>query len=277
MNEQSAARTGEGEASASPLTRKERILARLEQAGEQGVEELAALFGVSAMTIRRDLQELADAGRVIRTHGGAAPAARVSFEFQFLERMQAQAAQKAEIAAVAADLVKEGQSILLDSSTTTLAIARRLKQTGWRGVIITTSLPIASELFGSDEIETILLGGKLRKDSPDLVGGVTDQNLETLRTDLAFIGADAIDERGRIYNNSTTLGRMLRRMRQAARRCYAVADATKLGSTALMAFGTLSEWDGLITDRTADRGMLRTLKRHGVNVLQPARSTRQEQ
>lgn len=259
---------GEG-AGASPTSRKAQILARLERLGEQGVEQLAEVFAVSAMTIRRDLQELAEAGRVIRTHGGASPAARVSFEFRFLERSREQAPAKAQIATVASGLVRPGQSLLLDSSTTTLAVARRLKTIGWTGTIITTSLPIASELFGVDTVETILLGGTLQKDSPDLMGGITDQNLESLRADVAFIGADAVDRQGRIYNRSTSLGRMLRRMQQSARRTYAVADHSKLGTEALMRFGTLSEWAGLITDRAADAGVLRVLRRHGVNVLQP--------
>lgn len=276
MNEHPTASSGaagepDATAAASPATRKMKLLARLERMGEQGVEQLADVFSVSPMTIRRDLQELADAGQVIRTHGGAAPAARVSFEFRFLERMQKQGREKAQIAQAAAELVQMQQSVMLDSSTTTLALARRLKEIGWRGVIITTSLPIASELFGVDQIETILLGGTLRKDSPDLVGGVTDQNLDTLRADLAFIGVDAIDRHGRLYNDSPSLGRMLRRMQQAAREPYAVADGSKLGSTALMRFGVLTEWQGLITDRSADPGVLRSLRRNGVNVIQAGR------
>lgn len=271
MNEHNASRPSTGAPTegpaASPSSRKSKILVRLEQMGEQGVEQLAETFGVSAMTIRRDLQELADTGQVIRTHGGAAPAARVSFEFRFLERMRTQAGPKGRIAAAAADLVEPGRAVLLDSGTTTLAIARRLKEIGWRGVIITTSLPIASELFGVEWIETILLGGTLRKDSPDLAGGVTDQNLESLRADIAFIGADAIDRRGRIYNASPSIGRLLRRMQQATNEAYAVADASKLKSTALMMFGTLSEWKGLITDRSADAGAVRELRKNGVNVL----------
>ena len=278
MHEHTTARqrragSADHETATSPSTRKTKLLARLERLGEQGVEQLAAVFGVSSMTIRRDLQELAEAGQVIRTHGGAAPAARVSFEFRFLERLQMHGPEKSRIAETAAGLVRQNQSVLLDSSTTTLAIARRLKQMGWSGVIITTSLPIASELFGVEPIETILLGGTLRHDSPDLVGGVTDQNLETLRADLAFIGVDAIDRQGRIYNASPNLGRMLRRMRLAANDAYAVADSSKLGATALMRFGTLSEWTGLITDASADPGVLRSLRRSGVKVILAGRDT----
>lgn len=258
-------------ATLSPDTRRTRIVDLLEREGERSVEQLSERFGVSGMTIRRDLQDLADAGKVLRTHGGAAPAARISFEFRFLERGQQHAAQKEQIAEVAAGLVSPGEAVLLDSGTTTLAIARRLKMIG--GVtVITTSLPIASELFGVEGIETILLGGQLRKDSPDLVGALTDHSLDLLRADVAFIGADAVDGQGRIYNASAEVGRMLGRMAKAATRVYAVADHSKVGRHELMRFANVTEWYGLITDRDLDRQLKRGLEKAGVRIIQLERA-----
>jgi DeoR/GlpR family transcriptional regulator of sugar metabolism len=251
-------------------TRREQILGLLEREGELTVEALAERFEVSGMTIRRDLQELANEGRVIRTHGGAAPAQRISFEFRFLERTQQHARQKEAIAKVAAGLVSPGQVVMLDSGTTTLAIARELKQLA-KVTVVTTSLPIASELFGMDHVDLILLGGTLRKDSPDLIGAITDQSLDVLRADVAFIGADAVGPQGELFNNSSELARMLGRMAKACTARYAVADSSKIGGQGLMRFGHLRDWNGLITDDRIDTRLRRGLEKHGVNVLRPSR------
>ncbi|MEX0745539.1 MAG: DeoR/GlpR family DNA-binding transcription regulator [Phycisphaeraceae bacterium] len=257
-------------ATRTPDTRRGRILEVLDSTGEQTVEQLADAFSVSGMTIRRDLQDLAAEGRVIRTHGGAAPTARISFEFRFLQRAQQQAAEKDAIAAVAAELVQPGQAVLLDSGTTTLAIARRLRAIP-ELTVITTSLPIASELFGVEEVDLILLGGMLRKDAPDLAGAITHQNLDVLRADVAFIGADAVDQQGNLYNSSAELGRMLSRMARSADAAYAVADSSKIGRRELMRFGHLRDWRGLITDRELDAKLRRSIVRAGGAVLQPKR------
>lgn len=252
----------------SPDARRQRITEMLDRHGECSIGDFAERFGVSGMTIRRDLQELADSGQVVCTRGGAAPAARVSFEFRFLERTNENADEKEEIAKIACTLVKPGDAVLLDSSTTTLAIARQLKAIS-RLTVITTSLPIASELFGCENIEVILLGGTLRKDSPDLIGAITDSCLDVLRADVAFIGADAIDRRGNIYNASPDLGRMLSRMAGAASRVYAVADHSKVDRHELLRFGNIADWYGLITDSKLDKSLVRDLRRAGVSLHQP--------
>ena len=258
-------------ASLSPEMRRTQILELLDRQGECGIDELAERFGVSGMTIRRDLQELADEGRVIRTHGGATPTARITFEFKFLARTQEQNAEKEQIAEVAARLVQPGESVLLDSSTTTLAIARRLRAIPDL-TVITTSLPIASELFGCESIDVLILGGKLRKDSPDLFGALTDIHLDALRVNVAFIGADAVDRSGYIYNQSAEIGRMLHRMSKAAARVYAVADHSKIGRQELMHFANVADWSGLITDDKLNVTMQQTLIRAGVSVIRPSSS-----
>jgi DeoR/GlpR family transcriptional regulator of sugar metabolism len=230
------------------------------------VEELAGVLAVSGMTIRRDLQTLAEAGKVIRTHGGAAMAERISFEFDFLKRVKEHEAAKAAIGAAAAALVEDGQSVLLDSGTTTLALSGHLK--GKKGLtVITTSLPVASQLQYDQEIAVLLLGGYLRAGSPDLAGALTEANLETLHADVAFIGADGIDARGAVYNQSPEVARMLTKMAAAAGRVYVVADHSKLGRTALWRFGQLKDWTGLVTDAEADRPLLASLCKLGIHVL----------
>jgi DeoR/GlpR family transcriptional regulator of sugar metabolism len=128
-------------------------------------------------------------------------------------------------------------------------------------------LPIASALQHCDAIRVLLLGGFLRQDAPDLCGELTEANLEDLRADVAFIGADGIDAKGNVYNASLTVGRMLRRMAGSATRVFVVADSSKIGRTALMRFGNLAEWDGLITDRGLSRSLTGALRRAKVQII----------
>lgn len=248
-------------------TRRARILELVQQHNECSIDALAGEFHVSGMTIRRDLQDMAEEGLVIRTHGGVALAPKISFEFRFLEKMHQQTAEKEEIADIAVSLIRPGETVMLDSSTTTLAIARKLV-TMSNITVVTTSLPIASELFGHPGITVILLGGVLRNDSPDLTGALTEYSLELIRADVAFIGADAIDLTGHIYNTSPEIGQLLKRMAGASARVYAVADHTKIGKCALMRFANITDWFGLITDSNLLRKHANTLKRVGVNLIQ---------
>lgn len=230
------------------------------------VEELAAELNVSDMTIRRDLGRLAEQGQVVRTHGGASPGNQVSFEFQFLRRSQENAAAKQLIGTTAAAMINDGQSVLLDSGSTTLAIARELTQRN-RLTVITTSLPIASVLQRAPRVETLLLGGYVRRESPDLEGPLTEANLDYLRADVAFIGADGIDAAGNVYNASLSLARMLAKMVTSAERVFVVADQTKLGRRALASFGNVTQWAGLITDAPAESEIVRQLQTAGVKVI----------
>jgi DeoR/GlpR family transcriptional regulator of sugar metabolism len=238
----------------------------LREHGECTVEMLSRELNVSDMTIRRDLQRLAEAGRVVRTHGGAAPAEQVLFEFQFLRRARHQGEQKDTIGERAAALVEDGQSVMLDSGTTTLSLARHLINRK-RLVVITTSIPIAATLQSATGVETHLLGGIIRRDTPDLSGPLTESNLDAFHADLAFIGADAVGVDGELYNNSMANGRMLAKMASRAGAVYVVADSTKIGRAALSRFGNARQWAGLITDANAAATDVEALRAAGVNVI----------
>jgi DeoR/GlpR family transcriptional regulator of sugar metabolism len=247
-------------------TRQKAICELIAERGECAIEDLVARFRVSGMTIRRDLQALADQGRVIRTHGGAALADRISFEFEFLNRVRDNQPAKSAIAAAAAEQIQDGESVMLDSGTTTLELAKQLGRRQ-RLTVITSSLPIAAQLQFNPQIEVLLLGGRLRASSPDLAGALTEYNLETLRADVAILGADAIDDQGAVYQESPEVARMLTKIAASARRVFVVADGSKLGKTALWRFGRLADWTALITDSSADRSILASLKKAGVQVI----------
>ena len=246
--------------------RDARIVDLILERGQCAVEELARELDVSDMTIRRDLDRLAERGEVVRTHGGASPGNHVSFEFQFLRRSQENAAAKRLIGATAASMISDGQSVLLDSGSTTLAIARELLHRN-RLTVITTSLPIASVLQRAPRVDTLLLGGFVRRDSPDLEGPLTEANLDYLRADIAFLGADGIDEQGNVYNASLNLARMLSKMVTSAARVYVVADESKLGRRALASFGNVTQWGGLITNAASDSPIIKQLTTVGTKII----------
>ena len=252
---------------ASAAQRADAILELVREGQECAVVDLAARFGVSEMTVRRDLDALAAEGRVIRTHGGATAASGVVFEFRFLERAREHRVAKRKIATRAARLVEDGMTVMLDSGTTTLALAEALR--GKRDLtVVTTSLPIASALQYSDMIDVVLLGGHLRRDAPDLSGALTLQGLEGLHADLAFVGVDAIDLEGSTYSHSIEVAHLIATMAAASEAVYVVADSSKVGQASLARSGSLTQWKGLITDRELDPAKARALKKHGVRVIQ---------
>ncbi len=251
---------------ANATQRAEVILGLVRDGEECSVSDLSVRFGVSEMTVRRDLDALAAEGRVVRTHGGATAASGVVFEFRFLERAREHRVAKRQIAAKAASLVTDGMTIMLDSGTTTLALAEALR--GKRDLtVITTSLPIASALQYSDAIDVVLLGGHLRRDAPDLSGALTLQGLEGLHADAAFVGVDALGVDGTTYSHSIEVAHLIASMAAAADVVYVVADSSKIGRASLAKSGSLSEWDALITDPDLDAAKARELKKHGVKVI----------
>ncbi len=250
----------------SQKTRQDRICALIARRGECSIDELVAQLGVSGMTIRRDLQTLAEQGKVIRTHGGAAMAERVSFEFDFLNRVKQNQGAKEAIALAAAARIEDDQSVMLDSGTTTLALAEQLRGKR-RLTVVTTSLPIAARLQYAPETKVLLLGGYVQASSPDLAGALTEANLETLHADMALIGVHGVDRRGVAYQESPEVARMLTKMAAAVERVFVVADNSKLGRKGLSRFGRLQNWEALITDTGADRSFLAALRRAGVRVI----------
>jgi len=126
---------------------------------------------------------------------------------------------------------------------------------------------VASELHFAEGIETVLLGGVIRRGSPDLTGAVTEYNLDMFAADLAFQGADGIGVDGALYNADLRIAKVDQKMRQRADRTYILADSSKIGKTALARNGSLQQVDGLITDDGIDPQQRRTFQQMGANVI----------
>jgi DeoR/GlpR family transcriptional regulator of sugar metabolism len=230
------------------------------------VADLSRQFGVSEMTIRRDLAALEGQADIQRTHGGAMLTERMILEFDYRGRREINRAAKCAIAAEARRLVQPGDRIILDTGTTTLELAAMLRN-GEGLTVITPSLAVASELQHAAGVEVVLLGGVIRRGSPDLTGPVTEHCLELFAADIAFQGSDAIGCDGSIYNSDLRLARVDKLMRRVAKRCCLLADHTKVGQTALARNGTMADVDLFITDPGVPAEALARFKQLGAEII----------
>ncbi len=218
------------------------------------------------MTIRRDLDALEGQSHIRRTHGGAMLTQRMMLEFDYRARREHNRSLKQAIAAAARKLIQPGQSLILDNGTTTLELAALLKD-GRNLTVITPSLAVASELQHAAGVEVILLGGVIRRGSPDLTGPVTEHCLELFAVDYAFQGADGIGPDGAIYNSDLRLAAVDKIMRRVAQKSVVLADHTKVGTTALACSGTLADVDVFITNPQVPAVALKRFAKLGPQII----------
>ena len=245
--------------------RRREIVELLVRDGRVLVKDLARKFRTSQITIRKDLIFLDGQGIIQRTHGGALPVqAGALLDPTLREKEKLHRKQKALIAQAAVRMVEEGQSVLLDSGTTTTAIARALKDMA-RLTVITNAINIAAELAGT-HIEVILTGGMLRKNSFSLVGPLAERTLRQLSADILFLGVDGFDTSAGLFTPNLLESEVNRTMVEIARRTIAVCDSSKFGRRSLCNIMPVSAVHEVITDRQAPKADLMALKEAGVKV-----------
>ncbi len=245
--------------------RRRAILDLISRDGRALVRNLASRFDTSAVTIRQDLDVLHSRGLVHRTHGGALPlrtAALIDPSLQ--EKARLYQKEKQRIALAASRLVKEGQSVALDSGSTTTAVARALRHFRQLSVI-TNAVNIAAELAGTS-VEVILTGGSLRENSFSLVGPLAEETLRRLSADVLFLGVDGLDVRLGLTTPNLLEAKVNRVMMEIARRTVVVCDSSKFGSRSLSLIAPPSAVHQVITDRQIAKSDLRALREAGIEV-----------
>jgi DeoR/GlpR family transcriptional regulator of sugar metabolism len=224
--------------------RQDEILRVLKTDGAASIAEMAERFEVSEMTVRRALSKLAGAGLIIRTPGGAMAAPSNSLEKNFLDRARHMAGAKDAIGRAASAQVKEGETVVLDSGTTTRYIARHLASR--KGLaVVTTSLAVLEELTGSKGVSVQLTGGVYRRSSHDLFGASVIEALEGIQADKVFFGAAALSFHKGVMNYDAEMPRALLR---AAKQRILVLDSSKIGIDAVYRFCPTTSCDLVITD-----------------------------
>ncbi|MDO4898596.1 MAG: DeoR/GlpR family DNA-binding transcription regulator [Rothia sp. (in: high G+C Gram-positive bacteria)] len=234
-----------------PQQRKQHILREIQQHGSAQVQELAEELKVSAMTVRRDLAELEEAGLLSRIHGGAVPTAS-SLEPSFTEKMALQADEKTDIAFAALEFVHDGQSLGFTAGTTCTRIAQEIaaNETFRNLTVVTNSLSVAQEFYRVAESRTqghrVILTGGEHTPSDALVGPVADTTIERLSLDLLFLGAHGANTKG-LTSPNLDEARTNETMTASAENVIAVFDHTKWGVPGLARFASWDEISAVVT------------------------------
>jgi len=243
--------------------RQQAIIELLRRDGKVLAADLITRLNVSEDTIRRDLNELAEAGILQRVHGGALPR---SPSLPYEQRVRETDAAKRAIAETAARLIHEGQVVFMDSGSTVLEVVAYLP-TSLRATIVTNSLPVAAALIHHTEIEVQVLGGRLKKDAQAMVGVPVVEALRHLRADLCLLGVCSLHPDIGISMLDAEEAYVKRAMIEQAAEVVAVAGAAKLGTAAPYVIGPITALTYLVTDASIEQRVLVPYQERGVIVV----------
>ena len=249
-----------------PAQRQQQILEYLQSQKSITIRKAAEIFMVSEATVRRDLDELASTGKIERTHGGAVLHTGTGFEWQHAEKMQEMIPEKKRIAIAAKKLIEDGDSLFLDTGTTTFLLAEELKEKK-RLTVVTNNLDIAytTEL---DATSTMIITGGIRRDGySSLVGDIAADLVRKLYVDVSFIGADAVSVGNGVFNTNFNEIGIKKSGIESGKRKVLLADSSKFSRKALAKICDLQEFDIIITDSGIDEAQLRILKEKIARVI----------
>lgn len=249
-----------------PAERQKKMIEYIENNTSAQIHELAERFHVSEATVRRDLDDLDRQGALRRTHGGAIKVDRsTSYEHMYSEKIAFMTEEKQRIAEAAAAMVHNGDTVMIDSGTTTFFIAQALARHE-NLTIITNDLYIAYQTPIHPSSTLIVTGGMRRQGRQELVGTMTESFIRDTHVDIAFVGADGIDLTGGVTNANFAEVGVKRLMIQSGMRGVIVADHSKFGRVALARICDLTEAAVLLTDKGIDDEMLSRLRKLSVEI-----------
>jgi DeoR family transcriptional regulator, aga operon transcriptional repressor len=249
--------------------RRERMLALIRERDFVRVAELSERFGISEVTVRSDLGALADRGAVTRIRGGAMLRTLIDRERPFEQVETAFAAEKVAIAKLAAGLIRNGETLLMDVGTTTAAFARALTaREELRDVtVFTNGLKTAMELeVAAPRITVVLLGGTLRWLQHSLVDPMASVVLAQINVHTAVLGCNGVDPVAGITNVNLPEAQVKQRMLKSAARRFVLADGSKIGRVELAHLCPVEAVDMIITGASADRDVVDALRERGCQV-----------
>ena len=243
-----------------PARRREEIL-RAVRNGSAHVSELAESFGVSEMTVRRDLSELARDGKLERVRGGAVSSTvEPPFEQTVVERFEA----KDRIGAAAAALVQDGETVMIDIGTTTLQAAHHLR--GASITVVTSSLAVYEELVADPAIELVLPGGVVRRNYRSLVGVLAEDALRQLKADVLFLGTSGVDGRLGVWDSTMVEVPIKRAMIAAASRVVLLADSEKFSMGGVVRVCGAEAIEHVVTDDALSASARAAIAEAGIEV-----------
>ena len=256
----------------SNVERQRKILAEVERRMRINVSQICDLFQISEATARRDLEQLAEQGKIQRVHGGAIAVQTPQHdrsappELPLVDRTVEHNDEKRRIGAATAALIRDGESVFISSGTTALEVARNLK--GRQNLtVITNSLLVVNMLAGEPGITLVSLGGILRSSEQSFIGHISEQSLAEVRADKVIIGIRAVHLEQGLTNDYLPETRTDRAILKIGREVIVVADHTKLGRISTAFVAPLSAIQRLVTDHLAPKEFVNTLDAAGIQVM----------
>lgn len=248
--------------------RRMRIVQYINENRRADVYELAKEFSVTEVTIRRDLILLEDAGKLIRTHGGAISCLDRSIwqTTNIRSRLEKETEEKERIANFVASQISDGESLFLDSGSTSLLVARALL-TRRRLMVVTNSPSVSQTLAGVNENRVVITGGELEKNTDSIIGTSCEEFLKQYRTDKAILGISGILIPDGYFAANPQEAAVKRIMSNNAKVSIYAADSSKIGTTAFAFVESLKSPDLLVTDSNVSEDNLTKLKQYGANVV----------
>ncbi len=246
--------------------RRESILHLLAQQGSVKVVDLVESYGVSAVTIRSDLSALESQGLATRSHGGAVLTRTPPTEHNIHQKDALNHEQKERIGARAAELVQPGDNIIIDSGTTTISLARHLREAN-DVTVMTNGLNIAWELADAPGVNLILTGGLLRKQSLSIQGSQAEACLQAYSFDKLFLGVDGFDLQFGVTTHHEAEASLNHKMVERAKKIIVLTDASKFGRVSLHRIVQLERVHAVITDASISPEYREGLLKLGIELI----------
>ena len=247
--------------------RKEKIIQILEEKGQIKVSYLTKLFNVSLQTIRRDLEILEAEGLIKKVYGGAILNKEKFKNLTRSTREKQSLEEKEEIAEIAVKLIKEGDSIALNDSTTNLAIAKKLRKNFKNLTIISNSLTIINELSDIEGFDVILAGGILNVKEQAFFGEITERILDSFIIDKAFISVSSFSLKTGITDYPLEEVQVQKKLLDISQKSIIIADSSKLESTSIIKVTDVSHVDLLVTDSNISSKTKSTYEKEGISII----------
>ncbi|MFZ0034461.1 MAG: DeoR/GlpR family DNA-binding transcription regulator [Sedimentisphaerales bacterium] len=238
----------------------------INQNGQATSKELSDQFGVSDITIRRDLYELAESGLIRRTHGGGMILNKDNGQAPVIHRMVQNQQEKETIALTAAALINDGNSVFLGSGSTIAFMAKHLLHRK-RLTVVTNALNIGIDFANAEDITVVVTGGMMRPSELSLIGHISDQALREVRVDKVVIGIPAIDIKAGLTNDYLPEVITDRIILDLGSELILLADHSKFGKLASAYLAPINRVTTLVTDSQTDPQILDQIKAMGVNVI----------
>jgi DeoR family transcriptional regulator of aga operon len=249
------------------VERRKSILHQINEAGQVLVHELSKEFDVSEVTIRNDLEQLEKKNMLIRARGGAIKKENgVGIDYRLSEKDKLNSEEKARIGKKAAQLINEHNTIIIDSGTTTLEVAKNLGQLN-DITVICNALNIVSQLIQLKNVNLIIPGGYLRKNSLSLVGPLAEKNLQNLYVDKVFIGVDGFDTKYGIYTPNIEEAYFNEIMIKISKEVIVVCDSSKFSRRSLAYICGIDKIQCVITDSGIPDEYIKRLEDAGIKVI----------